>query len=101
MTRTGKRKNALSEGAEDVRSPKKRFVEGESSVQNVETGEDKEDKDNDEKAGEPEVSPSSEPSDTNGETPAPSTAKERMDRFKALQARAVSTSPSSPYSRLL
>lgn len=99
MTRTPKRKTTLSEGAEDIRSPKKRFVEEESSNQNVETAEDKGDKDSDEKPEEPEISRSSEPSDTSGGTPAPSNAKERMDRFKALQARAVSTSPSPPYSR--
>lgn len=91
MPQAGKRKTALSEATEDTRSPKKRFVEADNQDQDAEIREDKEDK-HDERTGEPEPSLSSEPSEKSGETPAPSKAQERMDRFKALQARAVSTS---------
>jgi hypothetical protein len=91
MPRAGKRKTTPSETAEDIRSPKKRFVESDNMDRDVETKEDSEQRDN-EQAGESVLSPSSEPPSMSGETPAPSKAQERMDRFKALQARAVSTS---------
>lgn len=94
MTQTGKRKTALSEAADEIRSPKKRFAEGGSQGQTVETGEDEGDRD--EQAGEPEASSSSEPVENNDEGPASSKSQDRMDRFKALQARAVG--PTSPYS---
>ena len=86
MPPTGKRKNALSETTEDTRSPKKRFVENDNPDQDTETIE----KRDDERTVEPEITSSSEPSEKSDEIPAPSKAQERMDRFKALQARAVS-----------
>jgi hypothetical protein len=86
MSPSTKRKNTLSEAMEDTRSPKKRFVENDKPGEDAEATENNDN----ERTAEPEIASLSEPSENSSEAPAPSKAQERMDRFKALQARAVS-----------